>query len=348
VRTRRRDTHQLDLFGPHDGEGPHARLAPRQPSHSAVAPAGLDPAQAALGRRIHPTIRLGTSSWSFSGWNGLVYGGEYTSTTLARRGLEAYARHPLLRAVGIDRTYYAALPAEQFAAYAAAVPDGFRFLVKAPEACTLARFPRHGRYGAVAGQLNRTFLDAAYAADAIVGPMVEGLGPKAGPLVFQFPPQAATAVGTPGAFAERVHRFLSGLPRGPIYAIEIRNAELLTPDYAAALAANRACHCLTVHPTMPDLGRQAAVTRVETGPTVVVRWMLRPGLRYEAARARYAPFNKLVDEDRATRQAIAALCRRQAARGAETFVIANNKAEGSAPLTVFRLAAAIVDPECAA
>ncbi len=262
---------------------------------------------------------------------------------MARHGLAAYAWHPLLRAVGIDRTYYAAIPAEHFAAYAGAVPDTFRFLVKAPEACTLARFPRHARYGAVAGQLNPTFLDAAYAADVIVGPMVEGLGPKAGPLVFQLPPQAPGAIGTPAAFADRLHRFLDALPRGPLYAIEIRNVELLTPDYAAALAASRASHCFTVHPSMPDLDHQAAVIPADRGPALVVRWMLHPGLRYETARARYAPFDTLVDEDPATRQSIAALCRRQAARGGDTFVIANNKAEGSAPLTLLRLAGAIVD-----
>ena len=334
--TRRRDTRQLALFGLRE---PVTEAPPR----CAVAPAAPDPAWEALGRQLHPRIRLGTSSWSFSGWTGLVYGGVYTATALARHGLAAYASHPLLRTVGIDRTFYAAIPREQFAAYARAVPNGFRFLVKAPEACTLARFPRHGRYGDAAGQRNPAFLDAAYATDAIVGPMLEGLGPKAGPLVFQFPPQPLGAIGTPAAFADRVHRFLDGLPHGPLYAIEIRNADLLTPDYAAALAASGACHCLTVHPTMPDVEQQAAVTRAEAGPALVVRWMLHPGLRYEAARARYAPFDKLVDEDRATRQAIAAICRRQTARGGDTFVIANNKAEGSAPLSLLRLAAAIVD-----
>ena len=338
---RQRGTGQLDLFGD------RAALA-APPPRRAVEPAVHNPASEALGRRLHPRIRLGTSSWSFSGWNGLVYGGAYTATALARHGLAAYASHPLLRTVGIDRTYYVAIPTEQFAAFASAVPEDFRFLVKAPEACTLARFPRHGRYGTAAGQRNPTFLDAGYAADAIVGPMVEGLGPKAGPLVFQFPPQAPGAIGTPAAFADRVHQFLDRLPRGPLYALEIRNAELLTPAYAAALAATRACHCLTVHPTMPAVDQQAAVTQAEAGPAVVVRWMLHPGLRYEAARARYAPFDTLVDEDPPTRQAIAALCRRQAARGGDTFVIANNKAEGSAPLTVLRLAAAIVDGDGAA
>lgn len=70
-------------------------------------------------------MRLGTSSWSFPGWAGIVYDHSVSTATLARRGLAAYARHPLLRTVGVDRTYYGPITAEDFAAYAAAVPDEF-------------------------------------------------------------------------------------------------------------------------------------------------------------------------------------------------------------------------------
>ena len=55
-----------------------------------------------IATRVPPTLRMGTSSWSFPGWRGIVYPGERTSTWLAREGLRYYARHPLLRTVGID------------------------------------------------------------------------------------------------------------------------------------------------------------------------------------------------------------------------------------------------------
>nr|NIM60436.1 DUF72 domain-containing protein [Acidobacteriota bacterium]NIQ31429.1 DUF72 domain-containing protein [Acidobacteriota bacterium]NIQ85761.1 DUF72 domain-containing protein [Acidobacteriota bacterium] len=76
------------------------------------------------------------------------------------------------------------------------------------------------------------------------------------------------------------------------------------------------------------------------GP-LVVRWMLNPRLEYEEAVQRYQPFSELVDEDPATRETLAALCVEEASRGREVFIVANNKAEGSAPLSVFELAAAI-------
>ena len=71
--------------------------------------------------------------------------------------------------------------------------------------------------------------------------------------------------------------------------------------------------------------------------------MLRPGRGYEEARSRYAPFSRLVDEDPDAREEIARLSVAHALRESSVFVVANNKAEGSAPLTVFRLAMRIAE-----
>lgn len=316
---------QLSLFPEHERVGP-AELAP-----------GLGRLRAALPRRL----RLGTSSWSFPGWAGLVWDRAHGAERLSREGLGAYSQHPLLRAVGLDRSYYAPLPVPALAALAAQVPDDFRFVVKAHEACTLARFPHGPRGGPQPGAPNPRFLDAGYASEAVVGPFVEGLGPKAGVLVFQFPPQATGAAGEGDAFAERLHRFLTALPRGPCYAVELRTAAWLGGGYADALADAGAVHCLNVHPSMPDLAEQSRVAAAALGGPCVVRWMLRSGATYEAARERYRPFDRLVDEDLPTRAAVADLCLAAAARRADAYVIANNKAEGSAPLTLLRLAEAL-------
>ncbi|MBL4847797.1 MAG: hypothetical protein JKY65_19965 [Planctomycetes bacterium] len=86
---------QLRLFG-----------LPPEPL-GAVGPAEIPKDLHALGERLPSDLRLGTSSWSFSGWEGLVYDRPAPSPTLAREGLAAYARHPLFRTVGLDRGYYA-------------------------------------------------------------------------------------------------------------------------------------------------------------------------------------------------------------------------------------------------
>jgi hypothetical protein len=65
-------------------------------------------------------------------------------------------------------------------------------------------------------------------------------------------------------------------------------------------------------------------------------------LRYDEARTRYAPFDRLLDPDIPTRGTLAHLIHVAIKSGQPSYVIANNKAEGSAPLTLIELAKAVV------
>lgn len=317
---------QLDLFA-------------TPPDRRRVGPAALGAEVAALAARLSPRIRLGTSTWSFPGWQGLVYDRPATEAVLSRDGLAAYATHPLLRAAGVDRGYYRALSAGEALAYAEEVPADFRFVVKAPEELTLARFDDHPRTGGRRGD-NPRFLDGGFARDVVVGPLLEGLGDKLGALVFQFPPQD---LGTAGRFGGGLRRFFRALPRGPRYAVEVRNRNVFGPVLAEALAASGALPCLSHHPSLPDLRTQAEVTLALGAPALVVRWNLGHGLGYEEARGRFAPFDRLVAPDLATRRTLAALCRAAVRERHEVLVTINNKAEGSAPHSVVALAREIVE-----
>lgn len=309
------------------------------PGVAPVAPAPVPEELAAAAARLPAGLRLGTSSWSFPGWEGVVYDRRASETVLARHGLAAYARHPLLRTVGVDRTFYRPIPAPDFAAMADAVPDGFRFLVKADRLLTSVTDPGDGSMRGT----NPRFLDATWAIEEVIGPMVEGLGAKAGPLLFQFPPTAPNLVGGRGVFVERLHRFLDALPPGPLYAVEIRTPAFLTDAYAQALDATGSAHCFTVHPAMSPLEEQLRVVRHFEQPALVVRWMLHAGLKYEVAKEKYEPFDRIVDEDEDSlaRITVAVLDALIAERN--VYVVVNNKAEGSAPMSVFRLARRIAD-----
>jgi len=292
-----------------------------------------------LADRMPRSIRLGTSSWSFPGWQGIVYDRKATQSHLAKHGLSACAKHPLLRAVGIDRTYYAPLTANDFREYASSVDDGFRFLVKALAQVT---DPHVRDAGGRVGKENPLFLDAKFAVEEVVAPLVEGLGSRAGPLVFQFPPVGDALTRDPSRFVDLLAGFLAQLPRGPWYAVEIRDRELLCAEYVAALASAGASHCINIHPRMPAPRRQAEVAEEAVRDRLAIRWMLHSGLHYDEARDRYSPFNRLVDPDPASRSIIADLAVRTMRRRGETVIIANNKAEGCAPLTLVELAGEIV------
>jgi hypothetical protein len=93
---------------------------------------------------------------------------------------------------------------------------------------------------------------------------------------------------------------------------------------------------------MPVASEQARLMHAAQGGPLVVRWNLHEGFAYEEARARYQPFVRLVDEDIPNRVALARLCLEAAGQGQPAYVIVNNKAEGCAPLTLFKLAEQIV------
>jgi len=322
-----------------------------------VAPAWLDESLFRLGRQLPADVYLGTSSWSFPGWQDIVYSRHYTESQLARHGLAAYSQHPVLRAVGIDRSFYQPLAVADYARYAGQVPETFRFLVKAPALISDAVVRRER--GAPAED-NPYFLDAQAALDHFVGPAIEGLGARAGPLVFQLPPLPREWVQGDAAAAtiERIGAMLAGLPRelngrSPIYAVELRNPELLTPRFVRTLRARDARLCIAIHSRMPPAARQSvalhAMDATEEegddwqlkGP-LVVRWSLASGFRYDDAKDRYAPFDRIVDPDIPTRGTLAHLIHVAMKSGQPSFVIVNNKAEGSAPLSAIELARAVV------
>lgn len=298
-----------------------------------AAPVDIAPAAArwrAVAERLPRGIALGTSSWSFPGWRGRVWDREAAAPTLARHGLAAYARHPLLKAVGVDRSYYETPPAALFAEYARQVPSDFRFMVKAERTAVTPGEPR--------------FLDAAHARTRIVRPALEGLGARLAVLLFQFPPLDPARVGGPRRFAEDLYRFLRDLDCPAPVAVEIRTPALLTPDYAQALHHGGATHGYVVHPRMSPVADQVAALPPEAmeGP-LLVRWMLAPGTGYEAARDAWAPFARLARPDPGNRVAVARLARRGAAAGRPVTVIVNNKAEGSSPASIEELARLLAD-----
>jgi uncharacterized protein YecE (DUF72 family) len=244
---------------------------------------------------IAPRAHFGTSSWSFAGWAGLVYDTAYSEQMLARYGLSAYASHPLFRTVSVDRTFYAPMSETQFRAYAKQVEDiapDFRFLVKAPMMFTGPRL----RSDEGAWSDNEAFLNASLAIAQFVLPATQGLARHCGPLVFQFPPLGPRFIKSPIRFADALAEFLLALPKlagDACCAVEVRDPELLTDDYLAALCAGNATHCIAIHARMPQAREQARFWREANTLPLVIRWSLHSGFKYEEAKERYAPFRRL-------------------------------------------------------
>ncbi|HMM74122.1 MAG TPA: DUF72 domain-containing protein [Gammaproteobacteria bacterium] len=343
---------QNSLF-PESGDAA-ASAEPRSKRTEAVAvgAAAPDPALIELAGTLPPALRLGTSSWTYPGWIGLVWDREYTDAQLARHGLAAYARHPLLRTVSLDRGFYRPLTAEQFAAYAAQVPDEFRFVVKAPALVTDAMLRDESGRGM---RPNPSFLNATVAMSSFIEPAVQGLGRKLGALVFQLSPLPSAWLARMPELIERLHALLRALPdlRGAapdgVVAVEVRDPQWLTPAFVAALRGAGSTYCMALHAKMPRIAEQLPILRACWPGPLVCRWNLNPvhdAFGYEKARRQYAPYDRLVDPDPETRAALARVIAGTVDHGQNAYVTLSNKAEGSAPLSVVALAQAVRDRRC--
>lgn len=337
---RAHDHEQGALFDAQEGSDgrTEARLRPAEPG------AALRAVASALHERHGGRLHLGTSSWHFPGWAGQVWLDAQAPATLSRHGLGAYALHPLLNSVSLDRAFYRPLTAAEYAGLAAQTGPDFRFVVKAASAVSdaMRRDPATGQ----ALQPNPMFLDPAAALDLCVQPAAEGLGARLGVLVFQLSPLPAAWLRDTAALHARLQALFEAvvpaLPAGALAALELRDAALLTPALAALLKACGVRFCLGLHDRMPDIEAQLPMLRATWPGDLVCRWNLQRGQRYAQARDRWAPFDRLQAPDLPTRAALARVMAGTLRAGHRVFVTINNKAEGSAPASVVALAEALL------
>ncbi|MEH3085808.1 MAG: DUF72 domain-containing protein [Xylophilus ampelinus] len=318
-------------------------------SPSDVVPWTVEAETASAAARLPPTLRLGTSSWNYPGWAGIVWDGEYAENALSRFGLTAYALHPLMRAVSLDRAFYRAMTVAQFQAHAAQVPDDFRFVVKAPNLVTDAKSRDKSGHRVLP---NPDFLSAEAAVRDFALPALDGLGHKLGALVFQLSPLPADLLADRAGLMRRLGDMLAALPDlrtaapDAAVAVEVRDPVWLSedwmPDFSAVLRDAGATFCLGLHARMPAIdGQLAMLRRLWPGP-LVCRWNLHrmhggPG-GFEEAERLYAPFAAMRDPDPETRQVLAKVILATTRAGYNAYVTVSNKAEGSAPRTVVALA----------
>jgi uncharacterized protein YecE (DUF72 family) len=290
-----------------------------------------------LAQAVPSGVRFGTSSWSFPGWAGLVYSAHRSTSELAREGLREYARHPLMTTVGIDRSYYAPLPIADLLAYREQLPEGFRCCIKAPAAVTAYTIgPPNARE-----QTNPDFLSIDRLVDDLLAPLDVAFADRTGPIILEFPPFARRARLAPEAFLDRLDFFLTHVPRRFELAIELRDRSLLTPRYRQLLSAHGVAHTYNFWTAMPMPGEQAQIVPPEEPPFSIIRLLLKPGTWYEDQRDAFRPFNRIQAPDASMRQDVVAVTHRALRRGKRVYILVNNKAEGSSPLTIVELARAL-------
>jgi uncharacterized protein YecE (DUF72 family) len=297
-----------------------------------------------LAALVPAPIRFGTSSWTYPGWQGLVYHREYKGRGTAAVMLTEYASFPLFRTVGIDSSFYAPPSDATLEAYAAHLPGGFPCVSKVWHDITVHTWTKV-QSKEKAGQPNPRFLDAELFLEAMYEPYRRHFADHLGPFVFEFQaiPPASRGGLSPEQFAARLDAFFARLPAGGPWAVEIRNPEFLVPAYFAVLREHGVAHVFNSWTRMPSIGEQLDLPDVVAGPCLVARALLRPGRTYNEAVDAFAPYDRLHDVQPDLRADLVRLIRTALALRLPAYVIVNNRAEGSAPLTIVAVAKLLIE-----
>jgi uncharacterized protein YecE (DUF72 family) len=297
--------------------------------------AGLD--AAALAARIPAAVRIGTSSWNYPGWRGLVYHRDYEGKGSSTRMLEEYGRFPLFRTVGIDSTFYAPPTDETLAGWARYLPAGFPCVSKVWDQITVQTHAK-ARSPGRAGQANPDFLNPDVFLEAVYQPYQRHFADHMGPFVFEFQSIPRRSGVGPEEFADRLDGFFSALPRDAQYAVEIRNEEFLTPMYFAVLREHGVAHVFNSWTRMPSIGDQLDLPGSVPGSFIVARALLRQGRTYDEAVDAFAPYDRIQDPNPELRRDLVRLIERAVETRIPAYLLVNNRAEGSAPLTIAEIA----------
>ena len=251
--------------------------------------------------------------------------------------LAEYAEWPLFTTVGIDASFYNPLSAKTLDEYAAALPAGFRCASKVWDRITVHTHSKM-RDKAHAGQPNPDFLNPELFIEAVLEPCLAHFGEHTGPFVFEFQAITHKSKVPPQAFADQLDRFFSALPSTAPYAVEVRNEEYLTPAYFAVLREHSVAHCFNSWTRMPSIGEQLDLPGAIGAPFVVARALLRPGRYYAEAVDAFAPYDRIQDRNPELRADFVRLIETAVKARIPAYVLVNNRAEGSAPLTIAAVA----------
>jgi uncharacterized protein YecE (DUF72 family) len=275
-----------------------------------------------------PQLRVGTCSWKYPSWKGLVY-----SQATGIDYLSEYARR--FNTVEVDQWFWALPEPATAAHYASVTPDNFRFTIKLPNALTLTHFyPKKGEYsGDRVLRPNPQFLSVQLFEDVLA--RLEPLKPKIGMLMLQFEYLNARKMASLDEFLRLLDGFFAAAPRTLPIAVEPRNPYWLNKRYFDFLAGKGLSHVFLQGYYMPpifetwrrfgSLVRDPVVVRLH-GPD-------RDGIEKQTGEC----WDRIVapkDEDLAR---LLDLMRDMRDRGMTVYLNINNHFEGSAPLTIGRL-----------
>jgi uncharacterized protein YecE (DUF72 family) len=152
-------------------------------------------------------IRVGVGGWTFAPWRGVFYPADLAQ----KRELEFASR--ALTTIEINGTYYSTFKPPSWRKWRDETPDDFVFAVKASRYCTN----------------RRVLAEAGSAVDRFITQGLTELGPKLGPINWQFAATKRFDADDFGAFLSLLPKECDGLPLR--HAMEVRHPSFATKAF---------------------------------------------------------------------------------------------------------------------
>ena len=288
-------------------------------------------------KKFQGLLRLGTTSWKYDTWKGLIY--DKGKTYRPDEYLADYARY--LDSVEVDQWFYSLFPGglrlpdpATVRFYAKSVPDDFVFTVKAPNSLTLTHYyaRQTPHYTEFANRPNPAFLD-----NDLLRRFLDTLSPlesKLGPIMFQFEYLNKQKMPSKEAFIERFGEFIDRAPKGYQYAVEVRNKNFYSPAFFDFLKGRGLGFVYIEVAYMPRVGEVFDKYKPDTASFQIIR--LHGGDRAEIEGQTKEVWDRIAAPKPEGLKAAARVVQANAKKKVVTYVSLSNHYEGSAPLSLRR------------
>lgn len=208
-------------------------------------------------------IRAGMGGWQFKPWRGVFF-----PEGLRQADELDYATHHVT-AIEINGTYHSLQKPASFAKWAEAAPDGFVFSVKASRYCTN----------------RRTLADMDEPLGRFLNQGLVELGPKLGPILWQFMPFKKFEREDFAGFLKLLPRELKGLPLR--HVMDVRHDSFVNPDFVGLCRDEGVAICLSEaedYPLFPDVTSDVVYARLMKGKDEIETGYPRADIAAWAAR----------------------------------------------------------------
>lgn len=272
-------------------------------------------------------INIGTCSWKYESWQGLVYPefGDFNY-------LEEYSKK--YNTVEIDQWFWSLHPNNKITLpksnvveeYFISTPAEFKFTVKIPNSITLTHpyKSKEINNNFLSPDLMEAFLDS-----------IKILKSKIGMLMFQFEYLNKQKISSQLEFQQRLEELFIKLNREYNYAIEIRNPNFLNKQMFSFLSNHDIAYVFLHGYYMPSIFETYSkfAEFIKNRTVIRLHGFDRKGIELRTKNI----WNEIVDPKDDDIRKVAAMVVKLMEQKVDTFLNVNNHFEGSAPLTIAKI-----------